>query len=108
MPKKISTPTYKATPRQSESKAIITFEAISSTGYAAVWLGLRADRVDGDEDAEECGAPDERDAVISCLRIEHPLAEDEKRLRGHDGILLSHLRAGVNAVVPAFMVTAVG
>ena len=63
MPKKISMPAYKATPRQSESKAIITFEAIASTGYAAVWLGLRADRVDGDEDAEEGGAPDERDAV---------------------------------------------
>ena len=63
MPKKISMPTYKATPRQSESKAIITFEAIASTGYAAVWRGLRADRVDGDEDAEEGGAPDERDAV---------------------------------------------
>ena len=39
-------PTYEATPRQSESKIIITFEAISSAGYAG----------DG------C-APDERDAV---------------------------------------------
>ena len=39
-------PTYKATPPQSESKTIITFEAISSAGYPG----------DG------C-APDERDAV---------------------------------------------
>ena len=45
---------------------------------------------------------------MSFLRIEHPIAEDEKRPRGHDGILLSHLRAGVNAVVPGFTVAAVG
>ena len=56
-------PTYKATPRQSESKAIITFEAIASTGYAAVWRRLCDDGIDGDEDAEEGGAPNERDAV---------------------------------------------
>ena len=44
-------PTYPALP------------SIARAGHAAVWRRLCDDGVDGDEDAEEGGAPDERDAV---------------------------------------------